>query len=82
MPAEEIEKWIEEANNGSVEQMMRLAKHFQALAKSGSDPIENGKSAVTWLIKASNNTNEEATVLLRQCLNDKLGECSFFKSFK
>ena len=51
-----------------------MGKHFLTLADSEVERDVNGEKAVTWLIQASRQGNDEATKLLQKCQKTKTGK--------
>ena len=74
---EDVDTFLEdtrlEAEKGSVDHQLLLGRHFIKLACANDSPGVNGLEGVGWLAKASKNGNDEATNLLRGCLEDKIG---------
>ena len=68
-----MKAWRQEADNGSEEHQSKLGAHYLALADSGVDREVNAVQAVSWLIKASKQGNEEATKLLDKCTQTGTG---------
>jgi predicted secreted protein len=57
----------------------RATKHFLTLADSEVERDVNGEKAVTWLIQASRQGNDEATKLLQKCQKTKTGKGDNYK---
>ena len=68
-----INECIPEAEKGSIEHQLFLAKNYLKRAKNGIKAEENSVMAVYWLIKASRKANAEATGILEECLLDNIG---------
>ncbi|XP_067649362.1 wolframin-like isoform X2 [Haliotis asinina] len=69
---EVIRSWESDANTGSEEHQLKLGKHFLSLADSDIERERNAGLALDWLIRASKQGSEEATVLLKSCVQRDL----------
>lgn len=69
----ELETLITKGKGGDEEAQLKIGKHYLRLAEVEDSAGENAKQSVTWLIKASRQGNQEATTLLNECLQKKLG---------
>ncbi|XP_041366241.1 wolframin-like [Gigantopelta aegis] len=64
--SEKLTQLKQEAENGSEESQVFLAKYFLQLADSGIDTEENKTQALDWLIQASKQGSEDATDVLKK----------------
>ena len=70
-----LEECVLVAEKGSVAHQLSLAKYHHKQAKSKIGSTENGKLCVRWLLKAAKQGSREATNLLKECAQEKVGEC-------
>ena len=68
------------ASNGKEDQQLLLGRYYLRLADlaEDDDSAKHAKQGVDWLVKSSKQGNEEATSLLRECLENKQGKYLYF----
>lgn len=69
----ELETLITKGKGGDEEAQLKIGKHYLRLAEVEDSAGESATQSVSWLIKASRQGNKEATTLLNECLQKKLG---------
>ena len=71
---ERLAELKQQAEHGTEESQIYLAKYFIRLADSGISTEENKTQALDWLISASKQGSEEATDLLRKYVDCGMGK--------
>lgn len=71
-----MEALIANAEQGKEEAQLELGKHYLRQAEVDSSSAESGRECIRWLVKASRLGNVEATKLLNDCLQKRLGRNS------
>jgi len=75
----EVDQQQVAADAGDEQAQLSLARHYLELAQLDSDSEPTAKRAVSLLVKASKQGNDEATRLLADCLDKQLGRCTVLK---
>ncbi len=78
-----LQEWKSEAEAGVTDKQNLLGKyslHIYEVSKTGPEATEHARTAVDWLSRASRQGDEEATELLRHCLEEEIGTCHFILS--
>lgn len=74
----ELDALIARAKASEEEAQLELGKYYLLRAGVEDGSGDNARQGVSWLIRASRQGNQEATTLLRDCLQKQLGKCKYF----